>query len=159
MIILPGMAMLKGRLRHPLGLVSLGARGLPTFPHLVLVVGTRRGGAGAGLIPVRIALLLRAGRGLIMRFLPWMVIYLPRKPNHLAAALPLTVVALLSKMLVGSLGTPWSPLGLLALRGPPAPSLPVFGTGKGEAGASWTLARTVFCWQCKLICRVLLAPP
>ena len=56
-------------------------------------------------------------------------------------------------MLVGSLGTPWSPLGLLPPWGRPAPSLPVLGTGEGEAGAFWTPAKAVWIWQCKLACR------
>ena len=74
--------------------------------------------------------------------------------SQLSLAQHQTVKAMWTKMLVGSLGTPWSPLGLLALRGPPAPSSPVLGTGEGEAGASWTLAKTVCCWLCKPTCRV-----
>ena len=69
MIILPGIAMLKGRLRLPLGLVGLGARGLPTFPLLVPFVGTRRGELehGKPFTPAKTASLLPSGRRLPMQ--------------------------------------------------------------------------------------------
>ena len=83
---------------------------------------------------------------------PWEeVIIPPRKTNQYLLALPLAVLVMRTKMLVGSLGTLWSPLGLLAPRGPLTPFLPVLGTGRGEAGASWILARTALSWLCKLI--------
>ena len=61
-----GITMLKGRLRLPLKLVSLGARGLPAFPLLVPVVGTRREEAGAWLIPAKTASPLPSGRSFPM---------------------------------------------------------------------------------------------
>ena len=61
-----GINILKGGLWHPLKLGSLGARELPASPQLVPVVGAKREGAGAWLIPAVTASPLPSGKSFLM---------------------------------------------------------------------------------------------